>query len=39
VLADSNLREELRRNGRERAGLFDWGKAAEETARVFRSQS
>lgn len=39
VLADSGLREGLRRKGRERAGLFDWGKAAEETARVFRSQS
>jgi alpha-1,3-rhamnosyl/mannosyltransferase len=36
VLADSGLREELRRKGRERGGLFDWGKAAEETARAFQ---
>ncbi len=34
VLADSALREELKRKGRERAGLFDWGKAADETARL-----
>ena len=36
VLADSGLREELRRRGRERARLFDWGKAAEETAKAFQ---
>jgi glycosyltransferase involved in cell wall biosynthesis len=36
VLADSRLREELRRRGREQARLFDWGKAAAETAKAFQ---
>jgi glycosyltransferase involved in cell wall biosynthesis len=36
VLADSGLREDLRRRGRERASLFDWGKAAGETAKAFQ---
>jgi glycosyltransferase involved in cell wall biosynthesis len=35
LLADGDLREELRRKGRERARLFDWGRSAEETARAF----
>ena len=33
----AELREELRRKGRERARLFDWGRAAEETAAAFRA--
>jgi alpha-1,3-rhamnosyl/mannosyltransferase len=36
LLADSSLREDLRRKGRERAKRFDWNRAAEETARAFR---
>jgi alpha-1,3-rhamnosyl/mannosyltransferase len=36
LLADAGLREELRRRGMERARLFDWGRAADETARAFR---
>lgn len=36
LLADSRLREELRRKGRERAQGFDWNRAAGETARAFR---
>jgi alpha-1,3-rhamnosyl/mannosyltransferase len=36
LLADSGLRDELRRKGRERAARFDWRRAAEETARAFR---
>jgi glycosyltransferase involved in cell wall biosynthesis len=35
LLADPKLREELRRKGLERARLFDWGRAAAETARAF----
>ena len=36
LLADPALREELKRKGLERAILFDWSRAAEETARAFR---
>jgi glycosyltransferase involved in cell wall biosynthesis len=36
LLADPALREEMRRRGRERAGRFDWARAADETARAFR---
>jgi alpha-1,3-rhamnosyl/mannosyltransferase len=36
LLADADLREELRRKGRERAKRFDWCRAAAETARAFR---
>jgi glycosyltransferase involved in cell wall biosynthesis len=35
LLADGDLRAELRRKGMERARLFDWKQAAEETARAF----
>ena len=35
LLADPALRDELRRRGRERASLFDWSRAAAETARAF----
>jgi glycosyltransferase involved in cell wall biosynthesis len=37
LLRDGDLREEMRRRGRERARLFDWGRAAEETAGAFRA--
>jgi glycosyltransferase involved in cell wall biosynthesis len=37
LLADGDLREEMRRKGRARARLFDWGRAAEETAGAFRA--
>jgi alpha-1,3-rhamnosyl/mannosyltransferase len=37
LLGDPNLREEMRRRGRERARAFDWGQAAEETAGAFRA--
>jgi glycosyltransferase involved in cell wall biosynthesis len=37
LLTDPGLREDLRRRGTERAGLFDWRRAAEETARAFRA--
>jgi glycosyltransferase involved in cell wall biosynthesis len=36
LLADPGLREEMKRRGRERAGQFDWARAADETARAFR---
>jgi glycosyltransferase involved in cell wall biosynthesis len=36
LLADSRLREEMKRRGRARAGLFDWRRAAAETAKAFR---
>jgi glycosyltransferase involved in cell wall biosynthesis len=36
LLASPELRDDLRRRGRERARLFDWGRAAEETAAAFR---
>ncbi len=35
LLADAGLRQELRLRGIERARLFDWGRAAEETAQAF----
>jgi alpha-1,3-rhamnosyl/mannosyltransferase len=35
LLADANLRAELRRKGLERSRLFDWKRAAEETAWAF----
>jgi glycosyltransferase involved in cell wall biosynthesis len=35
LLGDSGLRDELRRKGHERARLFDWRRAAAETARAF----
>jgi glycosyltransferase involved in cell wall biosynthesis len=35
LLADPALRTEMARKGRERAGRFDWRRAAEETARAF----
>jgi glycosyltransferase involved in cell wall biosynthesis len=37
LLADAGLRADLRRRGLERAKLFDWGRAAEETVRAFRA--
>jgi alpha-1,3-rhamnosyl/mannosyltransferase len=37
LLADAGLRADLRRRGLERARLFDWGRAAEETVRAFRA--
>ncbi|HET9209464.1 MAG TPA: glycosyltransferase family 1 protein [Thermoanaerobaculia bacterium] len=37
LLADGELREEMRRRGRERARSFDWGRAAGETAGAFRA--
>jgi glycosyltransferase involved in cell wall biosynthesis len=37
LLADGGLRDELRRRGRERARLFDWTRAAAETAQAFRA--
>ncbi|HEY3569362.1 MAG TPA: glycosyltransferase family 1 protein, partial [Thermoanaerobaculia bacterium] len=37
LLADTNLREEMRRKGRARAREFDWGRAAGETAEAFRA--
>ena len=36
LLEDGNLRETLRKKGCERAGLFDWRRAAAETAQAFR---
>jgi glycosyltransferase involved in cell wall biosynthesis len=36
LLADGDLRDELRRKGRERARLFDWRRSAEATARALR---
>jgi alpha-1,3-rhamnosyl/mannosyltransferase len=36
ILASPELRAELRVKGRERAALFDWDRAAGETARAFR---
>jgi alpha-1,3-rhamnosyl/mannosyltransferase len=36
LLADPGLREEMKGRGRERAGRFDWARAADETARAFR---
>jgi glycosyltransferase involved in cell wall biosynthesis len=35
LLASPELRDDLRRRGRDRARLFDWGRAAEETAAAF----
>lgn len=37
LLENGDLREEMRRRGRERARAFDWGRAAEETAGAFRA--
>lgn len=37
LLADSSLRADLRRRGLERAALFDWRRAAEETVQAFRA--
>jgi glycosyltransferase involved in cell wall biosynthesis len=37
LLGDTELREELRRRGLERAGLFDWGRTAAETAAAFHA--
>ncbi len=39
LLADGGLREELRRKGKERAKLFDWRRAAAETAGAFAEAS
>jgi glycosyltransferase involved in cell wall biosynthesis len=36
LLAEEGLSEELARRGAARAGDFDWGRAASETARAFR---
>jgi glycosyltransferase involved in cell wall biosynthesis len=36
LLADGGLRETLREKGLARAALFDWNRAAAETARAFR---
>lgn len=36
LLADPALRDALKRQGLERATLFDWNRAAAETARAFR---
>jgi len=37
LLTDQELRQALCRKGLDRAALFDWGRAAAETARAFRS--
>lgn len=37
LLADPELRQAQRRKGFERAALFDWGRAAAETARAFHA--
>jgi len=37
LLADAGLRADLRRRGLERAALFDWGRAADETVQAFRA--
>lgn len=37
LLGHASLREELRRRGLERAGRFDWRRAAEETAAAFHA--
>ncbi|HEY4574477.1 MAG TPA: glycosyltransferase family 1 protein [Thermoanaerobaculia bacterium] len=37
LLRDGELREEMRRRGRERARDFDWGRAAGETAAALRT--
>ncbi|HYO15094.1 MAG TPA: glycosyltransferase family 1 protein [Thermoanaerobaculia bacterium] len=37
LLTDQALREDLRQRGAERARLFDWRLAAEETVRAFRA--
>jgi glycosyltransferase involved in cell wall biosynthesis len=37
LLTDQEPREDLRQRGAERARLFDWRRAAEETARAFRA--
>jgi alpha-1,3-rhamnosyl/mannosyltransferase len=39
LLVDGGLREELRRMGQERAKLFDWRRAAAETAGAFAEAS
>lgn len=36
VLSDPGLRNEMRVKGRERARLFTWGRAAEQTLKVYR---
>jgi len=36
ILRDDNLRAELRREGRERARLFDWARTAEATLDLYR---
>ena len=35
VLQDDSLRDDLKRRGLERAARFSWGRAAEETIRVY----
>ncbi len=35
--SEPSLRDELRRRGQERAALFDWGRAAEQTVAVLRA--
>jgi glycosyltransferase involved in cell wall biosynthesis len=37
LLANAGLRADLRRRGLERAALFDWSRAAEETVQAFRA--
>ena len=37
LLGDAGLREELHRRGSERAGMFDWRRAAAETAVAFHT--
>ena len=39
LLADGDLRAELKRRGKERAGRFDWRRSAAETAAAFREVS
>ncbi|MGD0352431.1 MAG: glycosyltransferase family 1 protein [Dehalococcoidia bacterium] len=39
VISDSNLREQMRRKGLERARLFSWHKAAKEMLRLFEAFS
>ena len=39
ILRDERLRKELRQKGRDRARMFDWGRAAEAAAEAFRAAS
>jgi glycosyltransferase involved in cell wall biosynthesis len=39
ILTDTRLAESLRHKGRERAGLFSWERAAQDTLGVFNKQT